>query len=157
MNKKRLNIFPNSIAGDQISIKDITDVSVASNCVYIWGNVLLVYTLESSLLFVVLIELEPSPSPYFDGYAIKQFISERKGNKVALMTSNGDIWLGRISCCVNSVNIKKHSQTVSLYNITLLSDVIGLFFDSFTDLYILSLQSKVIKQKIAFSSENYSK
>lgn len=100
------------------------------------------------MLFAVLTKPQPNPSLFFDGQEIKQFVSESNSNKIALMTSNGDIWLGKISCCVSPVKIEKHSKSLAFYNIPSLSNVIGLFYDSFRVLHILSLQSQVTKQEI---------
>ena len=140
------------VVGQLLSFLGMSEIRLARGCLFIWGNVLLVHNLKSSLNFLILTNIGPNPSPFFENQTIHQFIVERNGLKFALLTKNGDIWLGVASCCFRSVVIKKHGRNAVSYSGTSLSQVVGLFFSSHDVLYVLSFSaSNSIRHAVNFT------
>ena len=122
-------------------------------CIYLWGDVLLIYNLRSTYLFAVLTVVEPSPSLTFDNQPIQKFIVADNDVTFAALTANGDIWLGRVSCCVKALSLKKLSENLASYTTASLSYVIGAFYDSYSKFNVLAVVQSEVKKYVIMDSE----
>ena len=126
--------------GGEIQLRGITDIKMARNCIYVWGNVLILHDLKSSLTFLVLATLSP-PSPFFDNQQIRQYIPEKLGKRFALITTANTIWIGTISCSFRSVTLQKYNRTLQELTEDSSPRIIGMHFSYTKKLHLYALLS----------------
>ena len=137
-------------------MKGITDMRMASNCVYVWGNVLVFYDIYSSLTFLTLPQLSHS-TPFFSNHVIKQLVPDQQGKRIALITDDNMLYLGTISCGFRSVLIRKYNQSVASMFGNSAARIIGLYFSFSRQLYVIGfLPNYTIKKYEIFINKSAS-
>nr|XP_026692427.1 uncharacterized protein LOC101241910 isoform X3 [Ciona intestinalis] len=120
-------------------LKGLSDIFTSDGSLYLWGDVVLAYDLRTTLLALI-----PAGRSY-TSLGNVQFTSTKFG-AFSVLTSNGDIWQAVTGAFYREMAMKKNPNNATLLAGGNFSNILGLFYDSFNDLYLLAIVDSKIER-----------